>query len=59
MSWFSRVWHENWLTILIVATLFVAYLALHSNESEIASVEVFLDSLQQGQPTVIEFYSNT
>jgi hypothetical protein len=58
MSVVQRFGRENWLTLLIVAALAVGYLALRSSPTNIASAEEFLTSLEQGQPTIVEFYSN-
>jgi len=54
----SRFLAEHWLTLVIVAALAVGYLTLRSSPTTIASVEEFVASLKQGQPTVVEFYSN-
>jgi len=54
-----RFWRENWFTLTVLAALTVAFLALRSSPTEIASVEAFESSLMQGRPTVIVFYSNT
>jgi hypothetical protein len=53
-----RFWREEWLTILIVAALAGGYLALRTNPTAIVSTEALVESLAQGQPTVVEFYSN-
>ena len=57
MKTLSRLWRENWSTIAISVVLIVAYFALRSSPSEIASTEEFIASLQQGEPTVVLFYS--
>lgn len=54
-----RLIRENWLTIVVVAGLAVGYMALRTSPTEIGSASEFLDSLSQGQPTVVYFYSNT
>ena len=59
MTALKRFWDENWLTILVVGVLAVAYLLLRSTPSDIASVQAFTAELQQGRPTVAYFYSNT
>lgn len=58
MTGIARFARENWLTLLVLVGLLVAYLALRSSPSDIASAEAFMSDLQQGQPTVVEFYSN-
>jgi len=55
----SRFLAENWLALLVVAALAAGYMSLRSSPTTIASVEEFAASLEQGQPTVVEFYSNT
>ena len=58
MKALSRLWHENWKTIAVAVVLVAAYFALRSSPSEISSAEAFVASLQQGEPTVVLFYSN-
>lgn len=58
MSRLSSFWREHWLTAVIVAGLAVAYFTLRSSPTQIASVDEFVASLSQGQPTVVYFYSN-
>jgi hypothetical protein len=55
----SRLWRENWLTVLVIAGLAVGYLLLRTSPSQLASADEFVTGLQQGQPTIVEFYSNT
>jgi hypothetical protein len=59
MSALERSWRENWVTWLLVLGLGVGYLSLHTSPTKIASVKEFVASLRRGQPTVVEFYSNT
>ena len=54
----SRLWRENRITLVAVAVLILAYLALRSSPSEIGSTQAFLESLSSGEPTVAYFYSN-
>ncbi|NLG26523.1 MAG: hypothetical protein GX557_01340 [Chloroflexi bacterium] len=55
MSAFLR---ENWLTIAIVAALAVGYVLLRTPSDEASTSDV-ASAIAQGQPAVIEFYSNT
>jgi hypothetical protein len=55
MSAFLR---ENWLIIVIIAVLAVGYMLLRTPSGEVSSADVAA-SIAQGQPAVIEFYSNT
>lgn len=52
-------WKENWLVILVVLGLAFSYLVLHTPRQAIASTEALEAQLRTGQPTVVEFYSNT
>lgn len=52
-------WKENWLIILVVLGLAIAYLILHTPRQTFASAEALQAQLQTGQPTVVEFYSNS
>lgn len=59
MRHLSRLWREERLTLIVVGVLLVAYLALRSSPTEVASVDEFISGLAQGDPTVVYFYSNT
>jgi hypothetical protein len=56
---FLQLLRENWLLVLIVAGIFVAFLALRTPASAVGSVSELDALLQSGQPTLVEFYSNT
>lgn len=49
----------NWLLLLIVALLAVGFLFLRTPGSAVASVAEVDAILEDGQPTLLEFYSNT
>jgi hypothetical protein len=49
---------ENWLTLGIIAALLIAFVALRSSPTEIATVAAFDGDLTRGEPTVVFFYSN-
>jgi hypothetical protein len=55
----GRVWRENWLFLLIVAGIVSAFLVLRTSASAVGSVEEVDAILTNGQPTLVEFYSNT
>ena len=59
VSWLARVWRENWLFILIVGGIVVAFMVLRTPASAVDSVAEVDAILQDGQPTLVEFYSNT
>lgn len=52
-------WKENWLVILVVVGMAAAYLILRTPLETFASAEALQARLQSGQPTVVEFYSNS
>ena len=49
---------NNWLILLVVGSLIGAFLALRTRPSDIGSVAEADAILENGQPTVVEFYSN-
>lgn len=50
---------NNWLFLLIVGAIAVAFWALRTSPTPVASVDEVQAMLQSGQPTLVEFYSNT
>jgi hypothetical protein len=50
---------ENWLMIVVIATMVGAYLFLRTPGDKLASVASFDAQMSDGTPTLIEFYSNT
>jgi hypothetical protein len=50
---------ENWLLLLIVGLLAVGFMVLRTPASAVASTAEVDAILQDGQPTLVEFYSNT
>jgi hypothetical protein len=54
-----RLLRENWLFLLIIGALAIAFLALRTPASDVASLEEVDALLSGGQPTMVEFYSNT
>jgi hypothetical protein len=54
-----RVLRENWLFLLVVGGIIVAFLALRTPASAVGSVAEVDAIVQNGQPTLVEFYSNT
>ena len=55
----AKILRENWLLLLVVAAILLAFLFLRTPGSAVASVEEVDAILQNGQPTLVEFYSNT
>jgi hypothetical protein len=58
-KWLFQVLRENWLLLLIAAGIIVAFLALRTPASTVATMAEVDALLQNGQPTLVEFYSNT
>ena len=58
-NWISRFFRENWLFLLVVGGILVAFLALRTPASAVSSVAELDAILENGQPTLVEFYSNT
>jgi hypothetical protein len=55
----SRILRENWLVLVIAGALAVAFLVLRTPASAVASAAEVDEILTGGQPTLLEFYSNT
>lgn len=54
-----RIWRENWLLLVVIGTVLAAFLALRTAGSALSSVAEVDAHLQNGEPTFVEFYSNT
>ena len=54
-----RTWRENWLLLLSLAAIFAGFLFFRTSASAVESVEAVDAILTSGQPTLVEFYSNT
>lgn len=59
MGTFVRVLRENWLFLLAIGGIIGAFLVLRTQGSAVSSVAEVDTVLQNGQPTLVEFYSNT
>jgi hypothetical protein len=55
----NRYLRENWLFVLLVGGIVGGFLFLRTPASAVASVEEVDAQLQNGQPTLVQFYSNT
>lgn len=53
-----RILRENWVIVLVIAGIAIAFLALRTPGSAVSSIAEVDALLQSGQPTVVEFYSN-
>jgi hypothetical protein len=58
-DWIVRLFRENWLFVLVVGGIVVAFMALRTPASDLASIAEVDAQISGGQPTLIEFYSNT
>jgi hypothetical protein len=54
-----RVLRENWLFLLIIGGIVAAFLVLRTPGSAVGSVAEVDAMLKDGQPTLVEFYTNT
>ena len=50
---------KNFLVVIIVLVLVVAYILLRTPDSGLASLPELDRAITGGQPTLLEFYSNT
>jgi hypothetical protein len=58
-DWIGRFLRENWLFLLIVGGIVIGFMALRTPGSAVGSVAEVDALLTDGQPTLVEFYSNT
>lgn len=54
-----KILRENWLLLLVIGGILLAFLFLRTPGSAVASVAEVDAILRNGQPTLVEFYSNT
>ena len=54
-----RLLRENWLFLLIIGGILTAFLVLRTPASSVGSVAEVDTVLKNGQPTLVEFYTNT
>lgn len=59
MGQISRFLRENWLFLLLVVGIVGGFALLRTPGSAVRSLAEVDARLQAGQPTLIEFYSNT
>jgi hypothetical protein len=55
----TRYLRENWLFLLLVGGIVGAFMFLRTTSSDVGSVAELDAMLQDGQPALVEFYSNT
>lgn len=55
----AQILRENWLLLLVVAAVAIVFAALRTPASDVASLAEVEAVLEDGQPTLVEFYSNT
>ncbi len=54
-----RFVRSEWMTLLLVGAIAVAWLLLRTHSSGASSVAEFQDKVRAGHPIVVEFYSNS
>lgn len=55
----KRLLKENWLVILVVVVMAGGYALLRTPGDDLASTAEFDAMINDGTPTLVEFYSNT
>jgi hypothetical protein len=55
----KRLLRENWMTILVLVVVVGGYVFLRTPGDDLASTETFDAQATNGEPLVVEFYSNT
>jgi hypothetical protein len=58
-GWLVRLFRENWLFLLVIGGIVIAFMALRTPASNVESIAEIDAQIEGGQPTLIEFYSNT
>lgn len=53
-----RSFRDNWPSLLLVLVLLSAFTVLRTRPTDLADVAQFEALLTDGEPTVVEFYSN-
>ena len=54
-----RFLRENWLVLLVVGGLVAGFMVFRTQASAVGSVTEVDAILQDGEPTLVEFYTNT
>jgi hypothetical protein len=54
-----RVARENWVTLLMLGGMIVAWLFLKTKGTQLESVAEFEQRVRSGQPVVVEVFANT
>ena len=49
---------EHWLSLLLLGAVLAAFVLLRSNPTELGGVAEFDAILTDGEPAIVEFYSN-
>ncbi len=57
-EWLVRLFRENWVFVLVIGGIVVAFMMLRTPASDVASIAEVNAQIGSGQPTLIEFYSN-
>lgn len=55
----KKLLRENWLLLLVIGGLVAGFVVLRTPASAVSSVAEVDAILQNGQPTLVEFYTNT
>ncbi len=55
----TRFLRENWLFLLVIGGLVAGFLVFRTQASAVGTVSEVDAVLQDGEPTLVEFYTNT
>ena len=59
METIAQFMRTNWLTLLILGIVAVAYLLLQTRATALASIEDFELTVSSGKPVIVSMFSNT
>ena len=59
METIAQFLRTNWLTLLLLGLVAVAYLLLQTRATDLASIEDFDRRVRAGQPVIVSMFSNT
>ncbi len=55
----KQFWHDNGLVVIIILVMVGGFMILRTRGDKLASTAAFDAQVRAGQPTIVEFYSNT
>ncbi len=58
MAMVKKFLTENWLFLLFLLAIVSAFVLLRTSPTQLASAAEFDQTINNGEPTIVEFYSN-